>query len=85
MAKDYTIKKYTMKQLLAQVQQQRDDIARLRKQFDDAVTRGPVRAENTKLREALRDFGRHNDGCNGPYPPHKCKCGWEDAKKLIEE
>ena len=31
------------------------------------------------LTEALRDYGRHNEGCSGPYG-YPCKCGWDSAE-----
>ena len=39
-----------------------------------------LEAENAKLTEALRDFGRHSAGCKGPYG-YTCKCGWEDFQE----
>ena len=41
--------------------------------------------EVSKLKNVLRDFGGHREGCPGRFPPHKCTCGWDRESKIFEE
>ena len=40
--------------------------------------------EVSKLKNVLRDFGGHRDGCPGRFPPHKCTCGWDRESMTID-
>ena len=40
-----------------------------------------LKADNAKLKKALRDFGRHIPGCSGSYAEYLCKCGLTDFLK----
>jgi len=44
-----------------------------------------LRAENDRLKEHLRDYARHNEGCSGGFDGCRCKCGYEDSCKEWEE
>lgn len=39
------------------------------------------RALVEKLRELLREYGRHSEGCNAAFGSYPCKCGWSDFEK----
>lgn len=47
-----------------------------------ATYEGLMRNEIVKLRAALRDYGRCNEGCSGPFG-HPCKCGWVETQKQL--
>lgn len=43
--------------------------------------------KNTRLRAALKKYGRHLEGCNDwndkGFEDIKCDCGWEQARKFL--
>lgn len=53
-------------------------LERCRKEIEE------LKQENTKLVELLLLYGYHNPGCNGMYPPYKCKCGWTAVKEEFD-
>ena len=38
-----------------------------------------------ELEGLLREYGRHNLGCSGEFPQHKCKCGWDDISDALAQ
>ena len=38
--------------------------------------------ELAEHRDALRDYGRCNEGCPGPFG-YECKCGWQETKTRL--
>lgn len=41
-------------------------------------------AEVERLRQALADYGGHNEWCSGQYgPSYRCRCGWRDEARAL--
>ena len=38
-----------------------------------------------ELEGLLREYGRHNLGCSGEFPQHKCKCGWDEISAVFAQ
>lgn len=39
------------------------------------------RKQLKELRQDLRDYGRHAEGCSAAFGDYKCKCGWDKVKE----
>jgi hypothetical protein len=55
--------------------------------WDSIICRGLIEdtlpalvAEVDVLRQLLRDYGRHNEGCSAAHgPQYRCRCGWREV------
>ena len=72
---------------LAYKEELRAEIERLQehrhKQMEDIITLGQMvgklEVENKKLRAALKEYGRHQVGCQSNYWEMECNCGLSGA------
>ena len=51
----------------------------------DCLECDQLRVENERLKEHLRDYARHNEGCSGCFDGCRCKCGYDEDCKEWEE
>ena len=41
-------------------------------------------ARRLRALEALAEYARHDDGCNGKFPGYACNCGYAEARAALE-